>query len=185
MEISQRLIWTTCWISSLTRIRVTNYSVQGVDVAGTDKAITGHAGRYANDGNVDHYTNKAQTGIDSENQQIKTDAKAVSTKHANQADKFNNHKGKVVVENLKDTAKNVPGAKTVARKVEQTYNKTEEINRGIEKNLANDTAAVKQYNDEVMKTIREQNANELSQLEKIKPPSVDNPSDMKENLTNK
>lgn len=44
---------------------------------------------------------------------------------------------------------------------------------------------MKQYNDEVMKTIREQNANELSQLEKIKPPSVDNPSDMKENLTNK
>ena len=78
----------------------TNYSVQGVDAAATDRAIAGHAGRYANDGNIDHYTGKAQAGIDSEKQQIATDQQSVTHSYGKQADKFTNHKGQAMGENM-------------------------------------------------------------------------------------
>ncbi len=90
----------------------TNYSVQGVDAAATDRAIAGHAGKYANDGNVDHYTGKAQAEIASENQQIETDKKAVSIKHDNQADKFNNHPAQAMGENLTEVGGNAANVVT-------------------------------------------------------------------------
>ena len=78
----------------------TNYSVKEVDVAGTEKAINQHAGRYANDGNIDRYTEKAQAGINNEKQQIAADQQEVTHSYDKQADNYNNHKGRAMGQNM-------------------------------------------------------------------------------------
>jgi hypothetical protein len=78
----------------------TNYSVKEVDVAGTEKAINQHAGRYANDGNIDRYTEKAQAGINNAKQQIEADQQAVKQSYDKQADNYNNHKGRAMGQNM-------------------------------------------------------------------------------------
>ena len=162
----------------------TNYSVKEVDAAGTEKAINQHAGRYANDGNIDRYTEKAQAGINNAKQQIAADQQEIKQSYDKQADTYNNHKGQVVKENIKNTAKNIPGAQTVAKKVEQTYDKVDKINTGIKENINNDLDALKEFNDNAMAPARNRDAIELTELSKIKPDSGIERS-IEDNLTKK
>lgn len=78
----------------------TNYSVQGVDVAGTNKAIDDHSGKYANNGNVDIYTSRAQARIDEEKHAIESDQQVTKNAYNTQSDKYNNHPSQVLGENL-------------------------------------------------------------------------------------
>ena len=224
----------------------TNYSVKEVDVAGTEKAINQHAGKYANNGNIDRYTEKAQAGINNAKQQIEADQQAVKQSYDKQADNYNNHKGRAMGENMVEvgsaagdiitadgqltapakkagkaiTDSYVKAGKEYSEHQQKEYNKNqteynkfktdsepsnaevnldnvvkEPVRVGMDKvadniqqtyNEASDNIEeAKQISDARIKSAQERGAIEQDELQKIKSESIEKPTNIEENLTDK